>query len=142
MKASEKAIALIAEYEGFRGSAYKCPAGIWTCGYGHTLGVTAGVTCSKEQALAWLAEDVGGAEKYVSALVKVPLSQNQFDALVSFVFNLGAGSLKSSTMLRLINAGNYSQAANEFGKWVMAGGKTQPGLVRRRAAEKKMFEGG
>ena len=98
-----------------------------------------GMTCTQEQAEQWLQEDVQIAVDAVNRLVTVELTQNQFDALVDFTFNLGTGSLQNSTLLRLLNASNYTGAANEFERWDKAGGQTLPGLLKRRQAERDLF---
>jgi len=100
-----------------------------------------GDTITKERAEELLREDVKRFEGYVDRLVKVPLTQGQYDALVSFVYNLGPGALERSTLLDQLNRGDYDSAAEQFGRWVFAGGKTLAGLVRRRAAERALFEG-
>lgn len=125
--------------EGLALKTYLCPAQVWTIGYGHTKGVKAGDTCTKEQAEAWLLEDCEDAERAVQRLVTVPINQNQFDALVSFTFNLGSGNLTASTLLRKLNSGDYVGAALEFSKWVKGGGRVLPGLVTRRKAEQNLF---
>lgn len=140
MHTSQKGLDLIKSFEGLRLSAYKCPADAWTIGYGTTAGVKEGQTITKELAENLLREDVGRFEQQVLRLVKAPLSQGQFDALVSFTYNLGAGNLSSSTLLRLLNAGLYDDAALQFQRWNKAGGKVLAGLVRRRAAERALFE--
>lgn len=141
MHISETGLALIRQFEGLRLSAYRCPAGIPTIGYGTTAGVKMGDTITKERAEELLREDVKRFEAQVLRLVKVPLTQGQFDALVSFVYNLGAGNLSNSTLLRLLNAGDYKGAAAQFDRWVYASGKKLSGLVKRRAAERALFEG-
>ena len=144
MKTSLGGIALLQEFEGCVLHAYPDPATgaePWTIGYGHTKGVKPGDTCTREQALAWLHEDVDWAEAAVRANVKVPLEQHQFDALVSFTFNVGAGAFGASTMLKLINAKNMPAAAQQFGRWINGPSGPMPGLVRRRGAERAMFEG-
>ncbi len=141
MRTSESGLALIRQFEGLRLSAYRCPAGIATIGYGSTAGVQMGQTITSERAEELLREDVRQFEAAVSRLVKVPLTQGQFDALASFAFNLGAKSLEKSTLLRLLNAGDYSGAAAQFDRWVYASGKKLSGLVKRRAAERALFEG-
>lgn len=128
-------------FEGFKSEAYRDSAGVWTIGYGSTKGVHAGQRITRDQAAIRLADDVSQAESAVSRLVAVPLTQCQFDALVSFVYNLGAGGLAKSTLLKRLNAGDYSVAADEFMKWVKAGGRRLQGLVRRRAAERALFLG-
>ena len=144
MKVSDEGIDLIREFEGCVLHAYPDPATggePWTIGFGHTRGVKPGDTCTREQALEWLREDVDWAEACVRANVKVPLEQHQFDALVSFTFNCGAGAFGSSTMLKLINGRNMAAAAAQFGRWINGPNGPMPGLVRRRGAERAMFEG-
>lgn len=127
--------------------AYLCPARVWTIGYGHTAGVKEGDTCTVEQAEAWLRDDCAHAEMAVARLVRVPITDNQFSALVSFAFNVGtdedadtiAEGLGDSTLLRKLNGGDYIGAANEFPKWNKAGGKVLGGLVTRREAERNLF---
>jgi len=140
MKTSEKGFELIKHFEGLRLHAYQCSAHVWTIGYGHTAGVQPGDNIIAEQADAFLRQDITESERNVGRYVTAPLTQGQFDALVSFVFNLGAGNLHSSTLLKKLNAGDYSGAAEEFPRWVNAGGKKLPGLVQRREAEKALFE--
>lgn len=139
MKTSQTGLDLIKHFEGVRKQAYLCPAGVWTIGYGHTAGVKEGTTCTPEQAEAWLKEDCLVAELTVCTNVNVQLSQNQFDALVSFVFNLGSGNFVASTLLKRLNAGDYVGAGDELDRWVNAGGRRLAGLVKRRAAEKTLF---
>lgn len=141
MKASGACRALIREFEACRLIAYLCPAGIPTIGIGHTKGVKMGDRCTVQQADAWLTEDLQDAEAAVSRLVQRPLTQNQFDALASFTFNLGAGRLAESTLLILLNRGNYAGAAAQFGRWDKSKGVTLAGLTRRRAAEAALFCG-
>jgi lysozyme len=141
MHTSQKGLDLIKSFEGLRLSAYKCPADVWTIGFGTTAGVKPGQAITKERAEELLREDVKRFEAQVLRLVKVPLTQGQHDALVSFVYNLGAGNLSNSTLLRLLNAGDYAGAAAQFDRWNKAGGKVLAGLVRRRAAERALFEG-
>lgn len=141
MRTSQKGIDLIKKFEGCRLEAYKCPAGIWTIGYGHTKGVKDGQIITQEQAEEFLREDLRIFEQTVESCVKVPLSQNQFDALVSFCYNCGSGALKTSTLLRLLNEGNYSEAGEQFLRWNKAGGKVLVGLTRRREEEREMFLG-
>jgi len=140
MKTGEKGLALIKHFEGLRLRAYQCSADVWTIGYGHTAGVRPGDVITPEQADAFLRGDVADAERAVGRFVRVPLTQCQFDALVSFTFNLGSGNLRTSTLLRLLNAGDYPGAAGQLLRWVNAGGKRLPGLVRRREAEKALFD--
>lgn len=144
MKTGDAGRALIKEFEGFSPEPYLCPAGLPTIGYGSLFDDGVRVTMghraiSEDEAEALLAADLKTAESGVSRLVSVPLAQNQFDALVSFAYNLGAASLMSSTLLRKLNAGDYNDAADELPRWVYAGGRVLPGLVRRRNAEQRLF---
>jgi GH24 family phage-related lysozyme (muramidase)/LysM repeat protein len=136
---SQKGIDLIKSFEGLRTRAYRDPVGVWTIGYGHTGGVKPGQVISRERAEQLLRADTAWAQAAVRRSVKVPLTQGQFDALTSFTFNLGAGALASSTLVKKLNARDYAGAQKEFGRWVHAGGEVLQGLVRRRAAEAKMF---
>lgn len=139
MQTSNNGMSLIKRFEGLKLQAYRDSVGIPTIGYGHTQGVKMGDTITGEQADKFLREDLQVAELTINANVKVKLSQAQFDALASFVFNLGSGNFVKSTLLKKLNAGDYAGAAGEFGKWVNAGGKQLPGLVKRRAAEREVF---
>lgn len=115
---------------------------MWTIGYGHTAGVRAGDSVDEDTAEDFLREDLADAEGAVGKYAKVPLKQWQFDALVSFAFNLGAGNLYSSTLLKKVNRNPDDPAIRqEFEKWVYAGGRVQPGLVERRKAEADMYFG-
>jgi len=138
---SDQGLALTEHFEGLRLTAYQDSVGVWTIGYGHTgPDVKPGLTITQEQASALLLRDVAGAVAAVNRLVTVPLTQNQFDALVDFTFNLGHGNLASSTLLRELNAGNTAGAAAQFLVWVYAGGVQLPGLVKRRQAEAALFQ--
>lgn len=139
MKISNNGIDLIKQFEGCRLTAYQDSVGVWTIGYGHTKGVKNGDSITQAQADAFLRDDVQVAESDVTRLVKVTLSQNQFDALVSFTYNLGVRSLSTSTLLRKLNAGDTKGAADEFLRWNKAGGKVLNGLTRRREAEQSLF---
>jgi GH24 family phage-related lysozyme (muramidase) len=139
MKISNRGVELIKQFEGCRLKAYKCPAGVWTIGYGHTKGVYEGQTITNAQATTYLKNDVIKFEKAVNDLVKVRITQNMFDALVSFAYNLGPGALKNSTLLKSLNCEDYVKASLEFAKWNKAGGKVLSGLVKRRSLEKKLF---
>lgn len=141
---SDRGLALIKEFEGLETVAYPDPGNKvtgepWTIGYGHTRGVRKGDTCTEEQATEWLREDLGAAEGAVKHLVDVALTQPQFDALVSFVFNCGAGNFGNSTLLRLLNKWDYAGAADQFPRWNRGADGVLPGLVRRRAAERELF---
>lgn len=140
MKTSQKGVDLIRHFEGLSLKAYKDSVGVVTIGYGSTgPQVQMGQTITESQAETLLLKDLSRFEKGVADLVKVPLNQNQFDALVSFSFNLGLGNLKSSTLLRKLNSMDYAGAANEFERWNRAGNKVLAGLTRRRLAEKELF---
>lgn len=130
---------LTEQFEGVRLSAYLDSVGVPTIGYGHTSGVHMGMTCTQEQANEWLMQDVQVAVNAVNRLVTVQLTQNEFNALVDFTFNLGVGNLESSTLLKDLNAGNFEAAANQFELWDKAGGQVLAGLFRRRIAEKTEF---
>lgn len=138
----EKGLSIIKFYEGFKNKAYVCPAGVLTIGYGHTKGVTQGQTITQEQGEEFLKADLKDAERTVNNAVTADINQDQFDALVSFVFNLGAGNFTSSTLLKKINAGDFTGATAEFGKWINAGGKPLEGLKKRRQAESILFSTG
>lgn len=127
-------------YEGLKLKAYLCPAGIPTIGYGHTKNVKLGDTCTEQEAEEWLDDDFFASVIDVKAVVKVPLTDNQLDALASFVFNLGVRKLIQSTLLKKLNSEDYTGAAQEFDKWVYAGKTKLNGLIKRRASERKLFE--
>lgn len=139
MKTSKNGINLIKNFEGCRLEAYKCPAGVWTIGYGHTAGVKQGQKITKFQADALLIIDLEKFEKAVTKLVKKLITQNEFDALVSFTFNVGIGNFEKSTLLRLINMGQFELASKQFERWIYASGKPLNGLKKRRLAEKTLF---
>ena len=138
---SEKGKSLIKDFEGFRTHAYQDSVGVWTIGYGHTKGVTPDMVISAEQGDEMLADVLKEYENYVDTLVTVPLEQNQYDALVSWVYNLGPTNLRSSTLLRVLNEGEYEKVPSEIRRWNKAGGKVLAGLKKRRDAEAEMFEG-
>lgn len=138
MKTRNKEI--IKQSEGLRLEAYLCPADVWTIGYGHTgKDVVEGMKITGGEAEKLLEGDLEKFEKDILKMVKVGLTQNQFDALVSFTYNVGGGALKTSTLLKKLNAGDYMGAADEFLKWTKAGGKELPGLVKRRRTERALF---
>ena len=139
MKTNQAGLDLIKHFEGVRLKAYLDTGGVPTIGVGHTKGVKMGQTASEAQVDAWLKEDLAHAEATVLKLVKVKLSDNQFAALSSFVFNLGEGQFAKSTLLRKLNAGDYNGAADEFLRWNKDNGKVIAGLTRRREAERKLF---
>jgi lysozyme len=136
-------LALTEQFEGCELSAYQDVAGTWTIGYGHTgPDVTPALTISQAQAEQFLQNDVAIAVACVNQSVTVALNQNEFDALVDFVFNVGRGAFLSSTMLKDLNAGNFAEAAGQFDRWDHAGGKVVAGLMRRREAEEALFNEG
>lgn len=143
MQTSDKGIDLIMKYEGLSLTPYVCSGNKLTIGYGHVIQPyeSFGDSITAYQAENILRKDVRVAERAVRRQVDVALTQNQFDALVSFTFNLGEGNLARSTLLKKINAGDTSGAAAEFHKWVYAGGKRLKGLENRRLAERALFEG-
>jgi GH24 family phage-related lysozyme (muramidase) len=136
---SQDGIDAIKLWEGCSLAAYKCSAGVPTIGYGHTKTAKMGMTITMQQAEELLKQDIKDYVTAVNMLIKIPITQNQFDALVSFCFNVGISAFKHSTLLRLINENNLSGAALAFGNWVHAGGKRITGLVRRREFEREMF---
>lgn len=144
MHMTEEGLALIRRFEGFRGEAYRCPAGIWTIGYGHTSAagpprVEPGMTMSEAEAARVLARDVERFAKEVRAALAREVSPAQFSALVSFAFNVGMGAFRTSSVLKRVNDGDFDAVPERLKLWVKAKGRTFPGLVRRRAAEAEMF---
>ena len=141
MKTIAEGIALIKKFEGLELDSYQCSANVWTLGYGHTQGVAEGDSCSEEEAEIILVNDLKEYETYVNALVDVELDQNQFDALVAWTFNLGPTNLRTSTLLKKLNAGEYNDVPSEIKRWNRAGGQVLDGLIRRREAEALLFAG-
>ena len=147
MKTSDMGLSMIKSFEGFSAKPYLCPAGVPTIGYGATYYPDGRRVTMQDrpvtvaQATDMLRSMLASYEAGVSRYVLVPLTQGQFDALVSFAYNLGLSALKSSTLLRLVNARDYAGAAAQFVRWNRAGGKVLPGLTRRREAERQMFVG-
>lgn len=140
MKYSKDGLALTENFESCKLVAYPDVKGVWTIGWGHTGPlVRQGLTCTQEQADAWLLEDCAAAERAVNRFVVVTINQHEFDALVDFAFNCGITAFANSTLLKLLNAGNIQGAAHEFEKWDHASGKVVAGLLRRRLAEEKEF---
>ena len=139
MKASSKALELIKQFEGLRLKAYLCPGGVWTIGYGHTAGVKSGMVITEAQAEEFLRSDIAVFEKAVNDQ-KLALTQNMFDALVSFTFNVGVGNFKRSTLLRKIKVNPWDNSImDEFLRWVYSKGRVLPGLQRRRLDEMKLY---
>lgn len=138
MKISKQGIDLIKKYEGFKPYAYLCPAKILTIGYGHTRGVRLGQTCTEAEAEQFLKEDLEIAEIELNKMQG--LSQNQFDALASFIFNLGVRNFQKSTLrTEILRGSNEAEIRSEFGRWIYAGGKISKGLQARRKAEADLF---
>lgn len=143
MKTSAIGRRLIKTFEGYRSEAYLCPAGVWTIGYGHTSGVQPGDTCTRDEADDLLKEDLRTAENAVNAQ-NLDLTQAQYDALVSLVFNIGSGAFLNSTLLKLLKNDTVAREAveDEWKQWKHSGGKELKGLVRRRAAEWSLYKNG
>ena len=144
MSVSNKGVDLICEFEGKRLVAYDDGVGIWTIGFGtikypNGVRVKKGDTCTLDQAKEYMRHDLIEFEHTVNSSVKVPLNQNQFDALVSLAYNIGSNAFKSSTLVKKLNTGDYQGAADQFNVWVNAGGKRMQGLVNRRDREKLLF---
>ncbi|MEM7198472.1 MAG: lysozyme [Pseudomonadota bacterium] len=143
MNINDAGLQIIKHYEGFVARPYLCPAGYLTIGYGHLVRdedakkFAKGI--SEDEAEHLLRVDVSVAENAVARLISQPLTENQFSALVSFTFNLGSGSLQSSTLRRKINRCNFDAAASEFERWIFAGGQRLQGLVLRRETERQLF---
>lgn len=137
---SEKGALFIKIKEGFESVAYKKTDEVWTIGYGHTLGVTRGMTCTRQEADAWFLQDVAKCEASVNRQ-NLTLSQNQFDALVSYAFNIGVGAFERGTLLSLIKSGASESKITSWWTttWISAKGTVLPGLVTRRADEAKLF---
>jgi lysozyme len=133
------AVNLIAKWEGFEPEAYRDVVGVWTIGFGHTKDVKEGDKISYYDAIALLKKEVAYFARGVELNVKVPVTQNMFDALTSFTYNLGIGNLKRSTLLRKLNREDYEGAAREFKRWNRAGGKVYRGLTSRRLEEEELF---
>lgn len=146
LKTSPQGLAIIKKFEGFRAKPYACPAGVATIGYGSTYyadGRPVKMTdapVTEEQAQELLQATLAKYEACVNGAVKMPINQNQFDALVSFTYNVGCSAFRNSTLLRMFNQGYAPQAAAQFARWNRGGGKVLPGLVSRRAAERALFE--
>lgn len=142
MKTSNSGIDLICSFEGLRLKAYDDGVGVWTIGYGTTaingVAVKKGDTCTLEQAKSYMASDLKQFESAVNQ-VKVPLNQNQYDALVSLAYNIGVSAFLSSTLFKKLNVKDYKGAAEQFGRWNRAGGRVLNGLVKRRKIEMELF---
>lgn len=141
---SEKGFNIIRQFEGLRLKAYNDGGGVWTIGYGTIKypdgrAVKQGDICTAAQAEAWLKSDCKWVDACVDRYVTATVSQNQFDALASFVYNVGEKQFRTSTLLKMLNAGSFALAASNFDRWIYDNGETNGGLVNRRAAEKKLF---
>lgn len=146
MKTSDRGIAFIKRWEGVRLRAYQCSAGVWTIGVGHTAAMgdpkpVDGMKITESEADAILRRDLAAIEKDVASCLNVVVSQRQFDVLVSFVFNVGIGAFRKSTLLKKLNASDYEAVPSELMKWTRAGGKVVQGLVNRRKAEADYWRG-
>lgn len=143
-RVNKESLDLIKSFEGLENKAYKDAVGVWTIGYGHTAMAgpptpKAGMVITNAEAEELLLKDLKKYEAPVIRLVKVPINDNQYGALVSFTYNLGEGNFSKSTLLKKVNAKDFVGAAKEFAKWDKAGGKVLKGLTRRRAAEAALF---
>jgi len=140
MQVNEAGLRIIKEFEGLRLRAYRCPAGVWTIGYGHTRTARKGQVITEAEADRLLREDLRVFEQGVlDALGGAPTTENQFSAMVSLAYNIGLGAFRRSKVLAFHKAGKTAEAARAFANWRKAGGKVLPGLVRRRAAEAKLY---
>ena len=141
MQLSHAGTTLLKYFEGCETVAYQDSVGVWTIGYGHTKGVVEGMTITEAEADSMLSKELEEYESYVENMVEVELTQEQFDALTVWVYNLGPTNFKNSTLLKKLNSGDYSAVPTEIKRWNKAGGKVLKGLVKRREAEAAMFEG-
>lgn len=144
MKINARGLKLIRRFEGFRAAAYRDAVGVWTIGYGHTSRAGAprvgpGMKITRAQGEKILARDVEKFAAQIRPLIKVPLNENQFSALVSFAYNVGVGGFRGSSVLRVVNRRRFDLVPQRLSLWVKAGGRVLPGLVRRRAAEGVLF---
>ena len=142
MKISKNGIAIIIQFEGFSAEAYFCPAGKKTIGYGHVI--LSGETFDNDkislgEAHELLAKDIEWVEEAIHESVNVELTQNQYDALCSFIYNVGANAFEKSTLLRLLNSSDYNSAAGQFNRWIYSNGRKLAGLASRRQAESALF---
>jgi len=140
VKISQDGLKLIKKFEGCELKSYQDSVGVWTIGYGHTKGVEEGQEITQDEAEEMLASELDEYEGYINDMVECDLEQHQFDALVAWVYNLGPTNLRSSTMLKRLNANDLEDVPNQIKRWDKAGGKVLAGLVRRREAEALMFQ--
>ena len=136
---NERGLSIIKEFEGLRLRSYVCPAGKWTIGWGHTRTARPNMGITEGQADELLREDVRNFERCINRNVRVPLTNNEFSALVSWAFNIGCGAVQTSTLLRVLNQGNKTRAADELLRWNRGDGRVLKGLIRRRQAERELF---
>ena len=141
MNISQEGLSLIKKFEGCELEAYRCAANVLTIGYGSTKGVKEGDTITQEEADNLLLHEMNEYEGYINDMVEVNLEQNQFDAMVSWVFNLGPANLKASTLLKVLNSKDYDGVPMQIKRWNKAAGQVKQGLIRRREAEALLFEG-
>lgn len=142
MQITDACVSLVRNFEGLRTTAYRCPAGVWTIGYGHTEGVKEGDVITEARAAELLTSELQSFAADLSAVLEnagVAVSQNEFDALTSFTYNVGMGNFLTSTLFKRLKAGDHAAAASELLKWNRAGGKVLDGLKRRREAERRLF---
>ncbi len=138
-KYSDNGLQMTKDFEQLRLTSYQDSKGVWTIGYGHTGGIEEGMTITEAQATLFLTADVAWAVTCVNKSAKAKINQNQFDAMVDLVFNIGCAAFSGSTLLRKLNASDFAGAAAEFVKWNKSGGKVLRGLTRRRQAETDLF---
>lgn len=136
---SSACLNLVSDFEGCKLESYQDQGGVWTIGFGHTLNVSDGMTCSIDEARTWLTDELNEHCNQVARLIKVPLKQPQIDALTSLCYNIGAGNIARSTLLKFLNSGDYVGAAKEFLAWDKIAGIENAGLARRRKAEHDLF---
>tara|TARA_R110000803_G_scaffold94007_2_gene161454 strand:- start:2082 stop:2525 length:444 start_codon:yes stop_codon:yes gene_type:complete len=141
MNISTEGLSLLKKFEGCELKAYRCSANVLTIGYGHTKDVTEDMEIDQDEAERMLMSEMSEYEGYITDNVEVPLDQNQFDAMVCWVYNLGVGNLRSSTLLKVLNNGEYDEVPTQIKRWDKAGGKVLKGLIRRRDAEAALFSG-
>lgn len=136
----DRVVPLTKKAEGYSSKAYRCPAGVPTIGWGHTKGVKMGMTCTRPKAESWLMEDLETArDQAARVLGGIHTTEGQALAITDFVFNLGVTRFRASTLCKMIKAGDFEGAADQFGRWVYAGDKKLPGLVERREQERLLF---
>ena len=141
MQISKEGLALIKKFEGCELEAYKCPAGVWTIGFGTIKDVKEGDRITKDEANHLLEEEMIEYESYINDMVDVELNQSQYDALCAWVYNLGPSNLGSSTLLKVLNEGKYEEVPQQIKRWNKANGEVLTGLIRRREAEALLFQG-